>query len=601
VRSYLRVLWMGRRHGAWLVLAVVCTVVVAAATVFAYNLVRPIYDELLGPSGIDVAPPSGFVAWLDARTSELRFALAGLVGGSRATVLLAVVLAVACKAAATFGARYAIARLGLATIRDLRDRLFDAILRQSPGWFGDRPTPTLVSRAVSDVALVREALAERFGDVLQDLLTVAALLVYMWSLEPRLAGAVTVVGPLVMAPVVAMARRLRRRAGQMQHRTGELATVMDEAIRGLVVVQAFGAEAETSSRFRHASSRQFRAELRARAIQVANAPLMEIVGALAAAALVGWAAARIAAGELTLGDFSAFVVAAYGTYGPLKRLTKFHLAIQQADVAAGRVLEVVDAPAAVTEPENAVALETLGDGVRLDRVWFAYRPDAWVLEDVSIEIPYGSTVALVGPSGAGKTTVARLIPRFWDSQRGEVSVGGRDVRTLQLASLRRRIGLVTQEALLFDLPIRDVIALGRPDARTDEVEAAAQAAFAHDFISALPDGYATRIGEAGARLSGGQRQRIAIARALLADPELLILDEAMAALDAESERLVREALERLMEGRTTLVIAHRLVTVRRADVIVVLEAGRVVAVGRHDELVERGGVYRSLVDAQQLA
>jgi len=387
----------------------------------------------------------------------------------------------------------------------------------------------------------------------------------------------------------------------MQHRTGELATVMDETVRGLVVVQAFGAEGETASRFRHASGRQFRAELRARAIQVANAPLMEVVGALAAAGLIGWASVRIAAGDLTLGDFSAFIVAAYGTYGPLKRLTKFHLAVQQADVAAGRILEVVDAPAGIAEPVDGVDLETVGSGVRLDRVWFAYRPGEWVLQDVSFDIPTGSTVALVGPSGAGKTTVARLIPRFWDPQRGTVTIDGRDLRTVRLASLRRRIGLVTQEALLFDLPIRDVIALGRPRASVDEVETAARAAFAHDFITALPEGYETRIGEAGARLSGGQRQRIAIARAMLADPELLVLDEAMAALDAESERLVREAIERLMEGRTTLVIAHRLVTVRRADAIVVLDRGRVADVGRHDELLQVDGVYRSLVKAQQLA
>jgi len=591
---------MSRRHGAWLLVAAACTVVVAVATVFAYNLVRPIYDELLGPSGAVPASPSGVVAWLDAWTAAVRAALADVVGGSRAAILVAVVAAVACKAAATFGGRYAVARLGLATVRDLRDRLFDAVLHQSPGWFGDRPTPTLVSRAVSDVALVREALAERLGDVLQDVVTVAALLVYMWSLEPRLALFVTVVAPLVMAPVVALARRLRAQARQMQQRTGELATVMDESVRGLVVVQAFGAESDTSSRFRHASRRQFRAELRSRAIQVANAPLMEVVGAVAAAALVGWASVRIAAGELTLGDFSAFVVAAYGTYGPLKRLNKFHLAAQQADVAAGRVLEVVDAPAAITETADAEDLAGLGEGVRLDRVWFAYHPGVWALQDVSLAIPIGATVALVGPSGAGKTTVTRLIPRFWDPQRGAVTVDGRDLRGLRLASLRRRIGLVTQEALLFDLPIRDVIALGRPDANLAEVQAAARAAFAHDFISALPEGYATRIGEAGARLSGGQRQRIAIARAVLADPDLLILDEAMAALDAESERLVREALERLMEGRTTLVIAHRLVTVRRADAIVVLDAGRVAAVGRHDELVETDGVYRSLVHAQQL-
>jgi subfamily B ATP-binding cassette protein MsbA len=600
VRFSLRVLWMARRHAAWLVLAVVCTAIVAASTVFAYNLIRPIYDELLGPSTAHVPAPSGLVVWLDDRTTALRGALEELVGGSRAAILALVVLSIGCKAGATFGGRYAVARLGLATLRELREQLFDALLRHGPGWFGDRPTPTLVSRAVSDVAVIREAVAERFGEVFQDALTVAALVVYLWSLEPRLALVVTVVAPLLMTPVAVLARRLRRRTGQMQERVGDLATVMDEAVRGLMVVQAFGAEAPTSSRFRRASHRQFVAELRARALQLANGPVMEVVGAAAAAALIGWASVRITAGKMSLGDFSAFVVAAYGTYGPLKRLNKFYLAVQQADVAAGRILEVVDAPPAVVDLPGAVDLEGLGDGIRFDRVWFAYRPDDWVLREVSLEIPTGATVALVGPSGAGKTTIARLIPRFWDPQRGTVSVAGRDLRTVRVASLRRLVGVVTQEPLLFDLPIREVIGLGRPDADMGAIEAAARAALAHDFVAALPMGYDTRIGEAGARLSGGQRQRLAIARALLADPRLLILDEAMSALDADSERQVRDALERLMDGRTTLVIAHRLATVRRADDIVVLADGRVAGQGRHEQLLEQHAVYRSLVRAQQL-
>jgi subfamily B ATP-binding cassette protein MsbA len=604
MRSFLRVVWSARRHGWWLVLAIVSMVMVAAATVFAYNLVRPIYDELLGPAaaapaGLDSL--GGLVGWLDRLTVALRAQLSRILPSSRTVVLALVVLAIAIKAGATFIGRYAVARFGLTTVRELRDRLFDALMGQSLAWFRDHTTPSLVSRVVSDVQLIREALAERFGDVLQDVLTVALLFAYAWSLEPVLALVTTVVAPLVLAPVIALSRRLRRRSHEMQQRMGELASVLDESVRGLAVVQAFGAEAAVARRFRRATWRQLGAELRARAVQAVNAPLMEVIGAVAAVALVGWASVRIAAGSLTLGDFSAFLVAVYGTYNPLKRLNKFNLAVQQADVAAGRVFEVLDAPIMVADRTNAGELEGLGEGVRLEGVFFAYEDGRWVLEDVDLEVPTGGTVALVGPSGGGKTTIARLIPRFYDAQCGAVTINGRDIRDVTRASLRARIGLVTQEPLLFDVSVAENIALGRPDTPQREIEAAAQAAHAHGFICDLPHGYDTRLGEAGIRLSGGQRQRLAIARAVLHDPDLLILDEATASLDAESERLIQAALEQLMAERTTLVIAHRLATVRRADRIVVVDAGRVVELGTHAELVARRGLYYRLVEAQALS
>jgi subfamily B ATP-binding cassette protein MsbA len=572
--------------------------------VFAYNLIRPLYDEMLGPQGAGPAralPVSGVVGQLDRISGAAEDWLRARLGTGRTSLLVLVVLAIFVKNGFTFVSRYAGARLGLATVRDLRDQIFDALLGQSPGYFHRISSGVLMSRVVSDVQLIHETLAERLGDLLQDLLTLIVLAVYLFSLEPRLATAMTLLGPLLVAPVLHLSRRLRTRSRQAQERMGDLASVFDESVRGMAIVQAYGAESFKRRRFRAASRQHFLASLRARAIQAVNAPIMELVGTAAAVALVAYASVRISSNSMTLGDFSAFLVAAYGAYNPIKRLNKFNLALQQAVVAAERVFEVIDAPVAIQDRPETVELDDIGDGVRLEGVSFAYQHERWVLEGVDLSIPRGQTVALVGPSGAGKTTIAQLIPRFWDVQRGTVLVGGLDVRAVTLRSLRSQIGLVTQHTVLFDDTVRANIAFGRRDATDESVKAAARIARADGFIRSLEEGYDTRIGEGGRLLSGGQRQRVAIARAVLRDAPILILDEATSALDAAEERLIRKALEELMRGRTTLVIAHRLSTVRTADQIVVIDQGRITQRGPHDQLVAVDGVYRRLVDAQEIA
>jgi subfamily B ATP-binding cassette protein MsbA len=393
---------------------------------------------------------------------------------------------------------------------------------------------------------------------------------------------------------------LRARAAEAQKGIDEVAVLIDESVRGIRVVQTFGMDGFITNRFRLANRRQYLAGLAARAIQAANAPVMEVVGVIAALAVIAYAASQIAAGDMTLGDFSAFVLGAYALYNPLKRLNKFNLVLQPAVVAAGRIFEVIDAPVEVRERPDARVLTQIGAGVRFENVGFAYRRDRWILRGFDLHLPRGSTVALVGASGAGKSTAVQLIPRFIDVQGGTVWVGHHDVRELTLSSLRARIGLVTQEPLLFDDTVRTNIVCGREGISEEAVEAAAKAADADDFIRDLPAGYETVIGEGGVKLSVGQRQRLAIARALLLDPPILILDEATSALDPESETMIQGALARCARERTTLVIAHRLATIRCADVIAVLAAGRVAELGSHDDLVAAGGRYQRMVEMQEI-
>jgi subfamily B ATP-binding cassette protein MsbA len=605
MRDFFRVLGLAKRHGAWILIAVISMVVVAGATVFAFNLVRPISDQVLRPSTPAEAtfdlPASGMVAALDAASARAEQVLRGWVGESRVAILVLALLAIVAKNLFTFLARFASARFGLATVRDLRNLFFDSLLLQTPAFFHDRPVASLVSRATSDFQLLREALAERLGDVAQDLVTVPVIVVYLMSLDLRLALATAVAAPLLFAPVVHFSRRMRTRALQAQERTDEIAVVIDETVRSLRVVQTFGMADFMADRFRLANQRQFLASLCARAIQAANAPVMEVLGALTALVVIAYAASQITAGDMTLGDFSAFVLGAYALYNPLKRLNKFNLVLQPAVVAAGRIFEIVDAPVAVCERPGARALTEVGAGVRFENVGFAYRQEQRILRGFELDLPQGSTVALVGASGAGKSTVVQLIPRFIDVQEGTVWIGDHDVRDLTLASLRGKIGLVTQEPLLFDDTVRTNIVCGREGISDSAVEAAAKAADADEFIRHLPAGFDTVIGEGGAKLSGGQRQRLAIARAVLQDPAILILDEATSALDPESEAMIQRALDRLTRHRTTLVIAHRLATIRRADVIAVLADGRVAEMGNHDDLVAVGGLYRRMVEMQELS
>jgi subfamily B ATP-binding cassette protein MsbA len=357
-------------------------------------------------------------------------------------------------------------------------------------------------------------------------------------------------------------------------------------------------QAFESRRFRDATRRHFRANLKARKVYALTAPVVEVLGAGGVLVLMWYAKQLIDAGVMTLGTLIAFLVGLYSLYNPIKRLNKTNMAIQAAVAAAERVFRVIDEPVAIKDRPGARTLPRVREGIRFEDVTFAYEPDKPVLRDFALQLPAGTAVALVGPSGAGKSTVAQLLPRFWDVQGGRVTIDGVDIRDLELRSLRGNLGLVTQETVLFNTTVRANIAYGQDRVVEERLHACARAAFAEEFILEFPNGFDTMIGEAGVRLSGGQRQRLAVARALYKDPPILILDEATSALDAEAEGIVQRALENLMRGRTTLVIAHRLATVRNADVIAVMEEGRVVEQGTHTGLLAAGGVYARLANMQ---
>ena len=491
-------------------------------------------------------------------------------------------------------------KLGHGIVGRMQTRLFSTLLHADLARLRDQHSGAYVSSVLYDATLIREGLTTGVVNYTQNLLTVVALLIVMLTKEPYLTVVVLVSAPLASNVMQRFARLTRRSAEGAMAETSVLSTAVMENLDGIKIVKIDNREAFEEARVAEVVERRQRHIIKGANARASAAPITETLTTLVTAAVIAYAGWRSVHGHLSVDALIGFLVSLMAAAQALRQVANLQGVMAEGVAASRRLYEALDVKIEVGDAPDAKPLQLAEASIRFDKVSFGYTPSAPALLDVDLDVRRGETVALVGPSGGGKSTILNLIPRFYDVTAGRVLVDGQDVRSLTLASLRAQIALVTQEPFLFDDSIRANIAYARPDATRDEVELAARAAAAHDFITALPEGYDTAAGEAGVRLSGGQRQRIAIARAFLKNAPILLLDEATSALDTESEQKVQEALERLMAGRTTLMIAHRLSTVRGADRIYVIDAGRVVEQGSHAALIAEGGLYARLARAQNL-
>jgi subfamily B ATP-binding cassette protein MsbA len=518
------------------------------------------------------------------------------------TVAWAIVLVFLVKGLCDYFGNYLVNWVGINAITDIRQTVYNKLLRHDASFFESRPTGRIMSSVMNDIDKIQLATSSMLADWLRQSFSVIFLLYVVMQHDWKLALVSLTVLPIVLVPTVRIGKRIRRTTRKAQDNTAELNEILQETMVGQQVVKSFGTEKQESARFHEAAWRLRNANLRYVAQQAVASPMIEFFGALTIVGLLTYARTQIKAQELTTGQFTSFVIALLMLYEPVKRLTGIHNIFQQAMGASQRVFEYLDEKLGITDKPGARPMPPFSRAVEFRDVCFRYPNTAngLTLNGLNLTVNAGEVVALVGPSGAGKTTIANLVPRFYDVTSGAVLVDGADVRDVQLASLRAQIGMVAQDTFLFNTTVAGNIRYGRPEATMDEVYEAARNAMAEEFILNLPETYETVVGERGTKLSGGQRQRIAIARALLKDAPILILDEATSHLDTESELLVQRALANLIQNRTVIVIAHRLSTIRRADKIVVLDRGRITETGTHEDLVTGGGIYQRLHELQFL-
>jgi ATP-binding cassette, subfamily B, bacterial MsbA len=516
-------------------------------------------------------------------------------------VTFALIASTLLKSVCDYTGTYLVNYAGYGMITDLRNNLYETIMKRSASFFHKHATGTILSTLINDVERVQTAVSAVLGEFLQQIFTFLFTVAAVILLGGRLSWVLLLFVPVVITSARKIGRSVRVRTRTGQDRVAEIQNILHETITGNRIVKAFSTELWEILRFKKAARRLFRANLRSVRVQSISSPLMDVIGSIAIAALLWVGRYEIKAGRMEMQTFVVFIIALFKLYDPVRKFAFFYNSFQQAMGASVSIFNFLDIKDDVRERPRAHVLKEFHEKIAFDTVGFAYSTDEGehqILHDIDLEVRAGEMLALVGPSGAGKSTLVNLIPRFYDASSGRILIDGHDVRTLTLDSLRKQIAQVTQETILFNDTVRNNIAYGQPDTPRSKVEEAARHALAHDFILRMPHGYDTIIGEKGFRLSGGERQRIAIARAILKNAPILILDEATSALDAESESLVQAALSNLMQGRTVVVIAHRLSTVRRATRTVVLEHGRIAAIGTHDELLKTSPTYQRLYSLQ---
>ena len=579
-----------RLFGLGLAAAMIASVVDGLAIAF----LTPLLKHLFGESGSIGLGNSRLDGWLDSLLSLF----VGSGGVNTRNLVLLFLGTLLLKNLANYAAAYCSVLVQEGLVRDLRRQVYRHLLRLDLSVFQRTRGGQLASGVVSDTDQVKQVVAASLAAFFQNFVSIATIVTLMAATSPRLTVMVLFLAPILVVGIQLLLKRLKRHSRAFVHERGELTSTVTERIAAMKLIRAFGAEGVEGSAFDQQTERYRKGYIRTQRFALMTSPVSELFGG-AMIMLILWAASNPVLSGVTMdaGDTLMFLVAALKLMSPVKSITNFPAQLAIAEASAERVFTLLDIPDTESDPPGARAAVFERD-IRFDHVTFGYDPSQPVLHDVSLSIGKGEIVALVGPSGAGKTTMLELVPRFHDPQRGEVLLDGVPLTQLSRASLRALIAVVSQDTVLLHDTVRANISYGSPAATDEEIQRAARAANAHDFIVGLGDGYHTMLGERGTRLSGGQRQRIAIARALLRDAPILILDEATSALDTESERLVQEAIDRLMKDRTVLVIAHRLATVRDADRIVVMDGGRAVEAGPHAELLARGGLYRRLHDLQ---
>jgi subfamily B ATP-binding cassette protein MsbA len=568
---------------------------------FRVLLMRPVFDRVLNPAEATHTIPLFTMPWTGREIHLERF-VPSHFQNVWTVVAFSLVASTILKALFDYAGTYLVNYAGFGMITDLRDELYNATLKRSAAFFQKHSTGTLLSTLINDVERVQYAMSSVLAEFLQQFFTFIFLAAVVVVTGKKLAWILVLFIPVILYSARKIGREVRSTTRRGQDKLAEIQNILHETITGNRIVKAFSMELWEITRYREAARRLFRANLRSVAAAAISSPLMDTFGAIAIALLLLVGRDQIRQQTLSTGLFIAFIIAVFKMYDPVRKFATLNNNFQQAVGASASIFQFIDTDDDVKEKPGAAKLGEFRNSIRFENVEFSYRADGdgarEVLHAINLEVRRGEVVAVVGSSGAGKSTLVHLIPRFFDVTGGRLTVDGLDVRDVTLASLRAQVGIVTQETVLFNDTLRNNIAYGQPNVPWERVEAAAKAALAHDFIQALPAGYDTVIGERGVRLSGGERQRLAIARAILKNAPVLILDEATSALDTESESLVQSALQNLMTGRTVLVIAHRLSTVRRADRIVVLEGGTISDIGAHEDLMQKLGTYRRLYELQ---